>query len=160
MRSLHPSLGATLRAACAVQIVCPDDLSRLSFLRQRARAPSTVVPATLSVAGARWQQICPEQIWTSAGRPKGAPQGRGASKKSGAIIESTGKICGLSGQALPAFGSARFQYLPPGFGAHANAETVTAFSLDIAGLVCTFHWRSVLFPIVGCILRSCFPACQ
>ena len=27
MRSLRPSLGATLRAAIAVQIVCPDDLS-------------------------------------------------------------------------------------------------------------------------------------
>ena len=27
MRSLRPSLGAPLRAAVAVQIVCPDDLS-------------------------------------------------------------------------------------------------------------------------------------
>ena len=66
----------------------------------------------------------------------------------------------LSGQALPAFGSARLQYLPPGFGAHANAKTVTAFPLDIAGLVCTFHWPFVLFPIIAGILLSCTPACQ
>ena len=72
MRSLRPSLGATLRAACAVQIVYPADLSRLSFGRWRARAPSTRATAMLSVAGARQ-------------RPK-----------SGAIIASTGAICGLA----------------------------------------------------------------
>ena len=68
---------------------------RLSFLRQRARAPST-------------RQICREQIWTSEGRPQGAPQGWVASttamlsvagtrwrKKFGAIIASTGEKCGL-----------------------------------------------------------------
>ena len=31
VRSLRPSLGATLRAACAVQIVYPDDLSSPSM---------------------------------------------------------------------------------------------------------------------------------
>ena len=71
MRSLRPSLGATRRAACAVQIVYPADLSRLSFGRWRARASSTIATAMLSVAGARQ-------------RPK-----------SGAIIASTDAICGL-----------------------------------------------------------------
>ena len=44
---------------------------RLSFLRQRARAPSTRATAMLSVAGTRWR------------------------KKFGAIIASTGEKCGL-----------------------------------------------------------------
>ena len=71
MRSLRPSLDATLWAAVAVQIGCPADLSRWSFSRQRARASSTVVPATLSVAGTRWRE------------------------KSCAIFASIGEICGL-----------------------------------------------------------------
>ena len=52
------ALGATLRAAVAVQIVYPDDLSLnhsygYAFGRRHPLAA----------------QICPEQIWTSAGRP-------------------------------------------------------------------------------------------
>ena len=72
MRSLRPSLGATLRAAYAVQIGCPADLSRLSFSRQRARAPSTRATAMLSVAGTRWRE------------------------KSCAIFASPGEKCGLT----------------------------------------------------------------
>ena len=90
MRSLRPSLDATLRAAIAVQIGCPADLSRLSFCRQRARVHCahpwaqpcgrlspckssilTICPSTI--------QICLEQIWTSEGCPQGAPHGWGAS---------------------------------------------------------------------------------
>ena len=67
---------------------------------------------------------------------------------------------GSGRQALPALGPARLQYLPPGFGAHANAKTVTAFPLDIAGLVCAFHWCSALFRMIPAILLSCFPGCQ
>ena len=120
MRSLRPSLDATLRAAIAVQIGCPADLSRLSFSRQRARAHCahpwaqpygrlspckssvlTICPSTV--------QICLEQIWTSVGRPQGAPQGWGASttamlsvagtrwrEKSGAIFASPGEKSGLA----------------------------------------------------------------
>ena len=71
MRSLRPSLGATLWAAVAVQIGYPADLSCLSFLRQGARASSTRATAMLSVAGAPWR------------------------KKSGAIIASPGEKSGL-----------------------------------------------------------------
>ena len=38
-------------------------------------------------------QICPEQIWTSAGRPQGVRQ---AHLKSCAIFASIGEICGLA----------------------------------------------------------------
>ena len=87
MRSLRPSLDATLRAAIAVQIGCPADLSRLSFCRQRARAhcahpwaqpfgrlspcKSAVLPICPST-----RQICLEQIWMSEGHPQGVRQGR------------------------------------------------------------------------------------
>ena len=96
MRSLRPSLYATLRAAVAVQISYPADLSRLSFLCQRARVhcahpwtqpfgrlspckssvlticPSTRATVMLSVAGTRWH------------------------KKSCAIIAPPGEKCGLN----------------------------------------------------------------
>ena len=64
MRSLHPSpclqpqgqaLGATLRAACAVQIGYPADLSCLSFLRQRARVHCAHPPA-YNRRGRLWAQ--------------------------------------------------------------------------------------------------------
>ena len=78
MRSLRPSpclqpqgqaLGATLRAAIAVQIVCPDDLSLnhsygYGFGRRHPLAA----------------QIRPERIWTLEECPKGALQGWSASK--------------------------------------------------------------------------------
>ena len=67
---------------------------------------------------------------------------------------------GSGRQALPALGPARLQYLPPGFGAHANAKTVTAFPLDIAGLVCAFHQCSVKFPKIAGILLFYIPGCQ
>ena len=69
---------------------------RLSFSRQRTRASSTI-------------QICREQIWTTEGRPQGAPQGWGASttamlsvagtrwrEKSCAIFASPGEKYGLN----------------------------------------------------------------
>ena len=65
MRSLRPSLDATLRAAIAVQIGCPADLSRLSFCRQRARVHCAHPPAynlqslPLRKQGGRlWAQPC------------------------------------------------------------------------------------------------------
>ena len=63
------ALGATLRAAVAVQIVYPDDLSLnhsygYAFGRRRPLAA----------------QICPEQIWTSEGCPQGVRHGRRTSK--------------------------------------------------------------------------------
>ena len=67
MRSLRPSLGATLRAAIAVQIVCPDDLS-LNHSHCYAFGPRIKYGAG---SGARWRQ------------------------KSSAIIASIGEICGL-----------------------------------------------------------------
>ena len=68
--SLHTSLCATLRAAFAVQIVYPDDLSlnqknHYAFGREHPRTDT---------------QIRLERIWTSEGCPKGAPHGWGASK--------------------------------------------------------------------------------
>ena len=57
MRSLRPSLGATLRAAVAVQIGYPADLSRLSFCRQRARAHCAHPPA-YNRRGRLWAQPC------------------------------------------------------------------------------------------------------
>ena len=70
MRSLRPSLDATLRAAVAVQIGGPADLSLnrkndYAFGREYPRFDA---------------QIRPERIWTSEGCPQGAPQGWGASK--------------------------------------------------------------------------------
>ncbi len=65
--SLRPSLGATLRAAGAVQIVCPDDLS-LNQSYGYAFGPRIKYGAG---SGTRWR------------------------KKSGAIIASPGEKCGL-----------------------------------------------------------------
>ena len=67
--SLRPSLGATLRAAVAVQIVCPDDLS-LNHSYDYAFGRRHPLAA----------QICQEQIWTPEGRPQGVRQGRRTSK--------------------------------------------------------------------------------
>ena len=119
MRSLRPSLDATLRAAIAVQIGCPADLSHLSLCRQRARVhcarpwaqpngrlspckssvlticPSSVATAMLSVAGTRWRH---KSARSRFGRPKGARRGcarEGAHLKSGAIIASPGEKSGL-----------------------------------------------------------------
>ena len=70
MRSLRSSLDATLRAAIAVQIGCPADLSHLSLSRQWARASSTVATAMLSVAGTHWRdKSC--VIITSPGEKSG-----------------------------------------------------------------------------------------
>ena len=111
MRSLRPSLDATLRAAIAVQIGCPADLSRLSFLRQRARVHCahpwaqpcgrlspcklsvlTICPSTI--------QICLEQIWTSEGCPQGAPHGWGASTTAMLSVAGTRWRTNLSGTDL------------------------------------------------------------
>ena len=67
--SLRPSLGTTQRAAVAVQIVCPDDLS---LNRNYGYAFGRRHPLAA--------QICQEQIWTPEGRPQGVRQGRRTSK--------------------------------------------------------------------------------
>ena len=68
MRSLRPSLDATLRAAIAVQIGCPADLSRLSFCRQRARVhcahPCAQPCGRLSPCKLSVLTICPSTIAT------------------------------------------------------------------------------------------------
>ena len=67
--SLRPSLAATQRAAVAVQIVCPDDLSL-------NRSPCYAFGRRHPLAA----QIRPERIWTLGECPKGALQGWSASK--------------------------------------------------------------------------------
>ena len=124
MRSLRPSLDATLRAAIAVQIGCPADLSRLSFCRQRARAHCAHPPA-YNRRGRLWAQpfgrlspckssvlticpstiqICLEQIWTAEGRPQGALQGWGASTTAmlSVPVSSTGQAPAPAGDKNPA----------------------------------------------------------
>ena len=69
MRSLRPSLGATLRAACAVQIGYPADLSRLSFSRLRARVhcahPWAQPNGRLSPCKSSVLTICPSTVATA-----------------------------------------------------------------------------------------------
>ena len=66
---------------------------RLSFLRQWARAPSTIATAMLSVAGAHWRH---KSARSRFGHPKDALCAmEGAHQKSGAIIASTGEKYGL-----------------------------------------------------------------
>ena len=93
MRSLRPSLDATLRAAIAVQIGCPADLSRLSFCRQRARAPSTIATAMLSVAGTRWRHKSARADLAKDARRVCAMED--AHQKSCAIIASPDEKSGL-----------------------------------------------------------------
>ena len=132
MRSLRPSpclqpqgqaLGATLRAACAVQIGYPADLSRLSFYRQRARVHCAHPPA-YSCRGRLWpqpngrlspckssvlsicpstRQICLEQIWTSGGRPQGVRHGRRTSTTAmlSVPVSSTGQAPAPAGGKNP-----------------------------------------------------------
>ena len=87
------ALGATLRAAIAVQIVCPDDLSL-----NQTNLPGADLDIRRMPAGcAPWRahinygyafgrrhpltaQIRPERIWTLEECPKGALQGWSASK--------------------------------------------------------------------------------
>ena len=91
--SLRPSLGATLRAAVAVQIVYPDDLSLnhtnlpgadLDIRRMPAGCAPWKAHINYGYAFGRRHplaaQICQEQIWTSAGRPQGVRHGRRTSK--------------------------------------------------------------------------------
>ena len=74
------TLGATLRAAVAVQIVCPDNLSLNHTnlpgadldIRRMPCAPRRAHINYGYAFGRRHPlaaQICLEQIWTSAGRP-------------------------------------------------------------------------------------------
>ena len=72
MRSLRPSLGATLRAAVAVQIVCPDDLS-LNHSYGYGFGPRIKYGAG---SGTSWRQ------------------------KSCTIFASIGEICGLAAHVL------------------------------------------------------------
>ena len=87
------ALGATLRAAVAVQIVCPDDLSLnhtnlpgvdLDIRRMPAGGAPWMGRINYGYAFGRRHplraQICQEQIWTSAGRLQGVRQGRRTSK--------------------------------------------------------------------------------
>ena len=99
MRSLRPSpclqpqgqaLGATLRAAVAVQIVCPDDLS-LNHSYGYAFGPRIKYGAG---SGTRWRH---KSARSRFGRPQDALCAmEGAHQKSGAIIASIGEIYGLT----------------------------------------------------------------
>ena len=87
------ALGATLRAAVAVQIVYPDDLSLnhtnlpgadLDIRRMPAGCAPWKAHINYGYAFGRRHpltaQICQEQIWTSEGRPQGVHHGRCTSK--------------------------------------------------------------------------------
>ena len=63
------ALGATLRAACAVQIVYPDDLS---LNQSYSYAFGRMHPLAA--------QLCLEQSWTTEGRPQGVCHGWYTSK--------------------------------------------------------------------------------
>ena len=86
------ALGATLRAAVAVQIVCPDNLS-LNHSYGYAFGPRIKYGAG---SGTRWRH---KSARSRFGRPQDARRGcamEGAHLKSGAIIASTGEKCGLT----------------------------------------------------------------
>ena len=89
--SLRPSLGATLRAAIAVQIVCPDNLS-LNHSYGYAFGPRIKYGPG---SGTRWRH---KSVWNGFGHSKSARRGRsrdGAHQKSYAIIASPGEKSGL-----------------------------------------------------------------
>ena len=90
--SLRPSLGATLRAAVAVQIVYPDNLS-LNHSYGYAFGPRIKYGAG---SGTRWRH---KSARSRFGRPQDARRVcamEGAHQKSGAIIASIGEICWLT----------------------------------------------------------------
>ena len=91
------ALGATLRAAVAVQIVCPDNLS-LNHSHRYAFGPRIKYGAG---SGTRWQH---KSARSRFGRPQDACRGcamDGVHLKSSAIIASIGEICGLNPSAPP-----------------------------------------------------------
>ena len=86
------ALGATLRAAVAVQIVCPDNLS-LNHSCGYAFGPRIKYGAG---SGTRWRH---KSARSRFGHPQGARRVcamEGAHQKSCAIIASTGEKSGLS----------------------------------------------------------------
>ena len=90
--SLRPSLGATLRAAVAVQIVYPDDLS-LNHSHRYAFGPRIKYRAR---SGTRWRH---KSAGSRFGRPQDARRVcamEGAHLKSSAIIAPIGETCGLN----------------------------------------------------------------
>ena len=113
--SLRPSLGATLRAAVAVQIVCPDNLSLNHTNLPGAdldirRMPAGCAPWRAHInygyafgprikygagSGTRWRH---KSARSRFGHPKDALCAmEGAHQKSCAIIASTGEKCGSDG---------------------------------------------------------------
>ena len=113
--SLRPSLGATLRAAVAVQIVCPDNLSLNHTNLPGAdldvrRTPARCAPGKAHInygyafgprikygagSGTRWRH---KSARSRFGHLQGARRVcamEGAHLKSGAIIASTGEKYGL-----------------------------------------------------------------
>ena len=106
--SLRPSLGATLRAAIAVQIVCPDDLSLNRTNLSGAdlddrRSPEGCAPRMGRInygyaLGRRHPlaaQTRPERIWTLEECPERGRSRDGARQKSCAIFASPGEKSGL-----------------------------------------------------------------
>ena len=113
MRSLRPSLGATLRAAAAsghvfaVQIVCPDDLS-LNHSHRYAFGPRIKYGAG---SGTRWRH---KSARSRFGRPQDARRVcamEGAHQKSSAIIASIGEICGLNDLYLTCPGKDEIRFI-------------------------------------------------
>ena len=93
--SLRPSLGATLRAAVAVQIVCPDNLSL-----NQTNLPGADLDIRRMPAGcAPWRAHI--NYGYAFGPRYGAGSGTRWHKKSGVIIASLGEKSGLGNVQYP-----------------------------------------------------------